>query len=118
MSFGAGGVIAATDDPGAVAGVRLILNVIELLVDKEAAVVRLRALFDEGQRVAAAIAELKQIEERLSDRERACAAREQKVTAAESRAEEKGRIAAAKLQKAEERMSEFEELRAELRKVA
>jgi hypothetical protein len=106
---------STTIDPGAVSGAQFLLNLANLLVDREATVAQLRELAEEAKRVEGALAELKKREQQVLHREREATKHEEALAKREADVTEREQQAQFQLQRAEEQRAEIAALKADLR---
>jgi arginine deiminase len=111
------GSVSAVGDQG-FSDARFLIELAKLMVDPQAVADRLEKLFEEGKRIEAARAEHDERQRLPELRQQTVSKLERDLEQRAAQVAEQERLAADKLAKAEQRMSEFEELRAELRNMA
>jgi hypothetical protein len=112
--FGGGGAMMATD-PGPVAGMRFLLELAQLLVDRQGVADQISQFIEERSKAARLIAEFHAREITLAGRERELMAQQQALLKRENDAVELEQRARFQLRRAEEAMASLKEMRAELK---
>jgi predicted nucleic acid-binding Zn-ribbon protein len=118
--FGGGGSISVAGmDPGAVADVRTVFNVIDLLTDRDRERVKADlASYADAMREASAIRdEIQRREEAVTHREQQATKHEEMLRQRLADVSERERQAQAELQKVEEKRLELEQYKRELREL-
>jgi hypothetical protein len=109
-----GSVMTATD-PAAVSGVRLLLDLIGLLVDRQGVADQISHFIEERGKAERAIAELHEREQAVSHREQQATAHEEALAKREADVAEREVQVRHAAQRVEEQKSEIAALRADLR---
>jgi hypothetical protein len=111
-----GGVSVVADD-GALRAVQMLLNLIEMLADpqRQALAAQLRELADAAKQHNATLAEIGKREEAVADRERRATKHEAALTQRLADVVERERAATAQAQQTEEKRTELEQLKNEMR---